>query len=136
VVIFTAVLLRKFGELRPRQQRAAREHHHLLAGGEHWAADLLDDGRRRALDREVSMLGEFFERHDRRLDAFFVQPAARLLGIARRDRCERQSRHPVRKIARDNAPDRAKSRNRHTHESSSRTAWGSYAATKSAATPA
>ena len=110
-------------QFRARQQRAAGEHHHLLAGGEHRPADLLEDRGRRALDREVGMRGKFVERDDRHLDPLLVEPAARLLLVARRHAGERQPGHAVGELARERRPDRAEPRDGDAHVGQSAPAY-------------
>jgi hypothetical protein len=107
---------RALEQLGARQQRAAGEHHHLLAGGQHRAADLLEDFCRRAFDREVRMGGKFLERHDRHLDPLLVEPAPRGLLVARRHAGERQPRHAVGEPPRQGAPDGTEPRDADPHK--------------------
>ena len=96
-----------------RQQGAGAEHHHPLAGGQHRGADVFEDGGRRTFDREIGMVGEFLELHQRALDPGRVEPGLRFRAVARRRAGERESRYSGGKALRERAPDRAEPGNSH-----------------------
>ena len=80
-------------KFRARQQRAAAQHDDRFAGVEHRPADILDDGRRRAFDRDVGMRRKLIQRHDRAGDAFRVQERLGLGAVAGSGAGQRQAGH-------------------------------------------
>ena len=57
-----------------RQQRADAQHQDALAGEKHRPADVLEDGRRRAFDRDVGVARQFIEIDEGTGNAFAFKP--------------------------------------------------------------
>ena len=97
----------EFDEIGARQQGAGAQHHDLLAGAQHWPADLIEDRSRRAFDHKVRMIGHRLKRDQRTANAFAVEPGLRLGMIPCRDARQRKTRQTLRQLARHGLADLA-----------------------------
>ncbi len=114
----SAVLARQLDQRRPRKESDDAQDHELLSGRQHRPGDLVHERGRRAFDDQVGRRSELADVHDWHGPSHAIERCARLRPVARRHGAQRDPGNAVvQQSARNFAADRAKTRQRHLHES-------------------